>query len=242
MTVSGDSPAAEGVRSPSDSVSTPLDAVNDMRTTAKWMLGVSGAVGAALISGGPLVAVGRIHGLLHISVAFLGLVIALGGVALAIWHATQVLMPRLTTSRVVLESPALDDLRKQIAQEPAEFFGLAAASLDGLFAKRDSLRRNAANLAQQAATARDPARRAAIRAQLHRVEVNGDIVRGYVRWILELGHAWQIKAALERSRRMTLIGGLAVAVGAVLFFSAADDDQSKAAGSPAATAGSTATR
>jgi hypothetical protein len=191
------------------------------------MLGVSGAVGAALISGGPLVAVGRIHGALNIVLAFLGLLLALGGVGLAIWHATQVLMPRLTTSRTLFESPALADLREQIASEPTEFFGLAATSLDELFARRDSLRRNAVSLARQAATAQNSARRALIQAQLRRVEVNGERVGRYVRWVLALGHAWQVKAALERSRRMTLLGGLAVVAGAVLFFSAAGDNNPK---------------
>jgi hypothetical protein len=225
VTTSDNSLGADSGRNPSDSVSTPLDAVNDMRTTAKWILAVSGAVGAALISGGSLVAVGRIHGVLNSFLAFLGLVIALGGVALAIWHATQVLMPRLTTSRTLRESPALADLREQIAREPAEFFGLAAASLDGLFARQNSLRRNAVSLARQVAAAKDPARRAVIQAKLRQVEVNGERLGRYVRWILALGHAWQVKAALERSRRMTLLGGLAVIVGAVLFFSAAGDDK-----------------
>lgn len=223
MTTGG--PGADNVRSSSDPVSTPLDSVSDMRTTAKWMLAASGAVGAVLISGGPLVAVGKIHGVLNIILAFAGLVVALGGVGLAIWHATQVLMPRLTTSRSLLELPALADLRAQIALAPQEFFGLAATSLDGLFAKQNSLRRNAVNLAEQAATAKDPARRATIEAQLRRVEVNLERVGRYVRWILALGHAWQLKAALERSRRMTLLGGLAVIVGAVLFFSAAGENK-----------------
>jgi hypothetical protein len=80
-----------------DSLPSPLDAVDDRRTTAKWMLAASGAVGAALISSGPLVAVGQVHGVLHAVLAGLGLVIALGEVGLAIWFASQVLVPRLTT-------------------------------------------------------------------------------------------------------------------------------------------------
>ena len=47
------------------SLPSPLDSVHDMRTAAKWMLAAAGAVGAALISGGPLVAVGQVHGLWH---------------------------------------------------------------------------------------------------------------------------------------------------------------------------------
>ena len=75
----------------------PDTAVDDMRSTAKWTLAVAGAVGAALISGGPLVAIGQVHDALHAVLAAVGLVIALGGVGLAIWRTSQVLSPRLMT-------------------------------------------------------------------------------------------------------------------------------------------------
>src|SRR5258708_32104095 len=41
------------------SLPSPLDSVDDMRPTAKWMLAAAGAVGAVLLSGGPLGAVGQ---------------------------------------------------------------------------------------------------------------------------------------------------------------------------------------
>lgn len=80
-----------------DPLPSPLDAVTDIRSTAKWTIAAAGAVGAALISGVPLAAIWHIHGVTHAVIAGIGLLIALGGIALAIWVTTDVLAPRLTT-------------------------------------------------------------------------------------------------------------------------------------------------
>jgi hypothetical protein len=100
----------------------PLDAVDDMRTTAKWIIGAVAAVGAALLGGAPLAAAGRIHGFGHAAEAFCGLAIALAGVGWAIWHTTDALIPPVTTL-TALETPQLAELRAQIAAEPSAFFG-----------------------------------------------------------------------------------------------------------------------
>jgi hypothetical protein len=232
-----------------DALPSPLDSVGDMRSAAKWMLAAAGAVGAALISGGPLVAVGQVHGVLHAVLAGLGLVIALGGVGTAIWFTSKVLVPRLMTPAVLQNAgrpqaapprrsvprrsvlrvrlPAilqptrqreLVALKELVNAEPAEFFGIAAASVDALFARQQGLRQNAASLARQAAREKDPRRRAMYQDQLRRVEANGERVGRYVRYLLALGLAWQIKADLELSRKWTLAGAVLVIVGSVLFF------------------------
>jgi hypothetical protein len=190
-----------------------------MRAAAKWMLAAAGAVGAILISGGPLVAIGHVHGGLDIFLAVLGLIFAVGGVGVAIWFTSDVLVPRLTTPKTFQSARELTDLRKLIDTEPTEFFGVAAPTLDGLFQRQDALRRNAASLARQAAVEKNPQRRAQYQSQLRRVEENGQRVGRYVRFVLALGHAWRIKAALERARLMTLAGAGLVVIGAVLFFS-----------------------
>jgi hypothetical protein len=236
-------------KSMQDALPSPLDSVGDMRSAAKWMLAAAGAVGAALISGGPLVAVGQVHGVLHAVLAGLGLVIALGGVGTAIWFTSKVLVPRLMTPAVLQNAgrpqaapprrsvprrsvlrvrlPAilqptrqreLVALKELVNAEPAEFFGIAAASVDALFARQQGLRQNAASLARQAAREKDPRRRAMYQDQLRRVEANGERVGRYVRYLLALGLAWQIKADLELSRKWTLAGAVLVIVGAVLFF------------------------
>jgi hypothetical protein len=197
----------------------PLDAVDDLRAAAKWTLAAAGAVGAALISGGPLVAAGQVHGLRHALLAGLGLVLALAGVGIAIWSTSKVLAPRLTTRQTVM-SPGLASLRQDIEAEPAQFFGLAAASPAGLFKRQDDHREIAADLARQVAAEKNPQRRAVLKSQLRRVEENAARTGAYVRRLLALVHVWQIQADLQRSRRYTLGGGLLVIVGAVLFFAA----------------------
>jgi hypothetical protein len=191
----------------------PLDSVDDLRTAAKWTLAAEGAVGAALISGGPLVAVGQVHGAANALLAGAGLVVALSGVGLAIWFTSKVLSPRLTTPRI-LQSPALAELRQVIEADPAQFLGVVATKVDALLLHQVV----AVDLARKAAAEKDPARRQVIRRQLRRVEANAARAAPYVRWLLAMAHVWQIEADLRRSRWFTLAGSLLVVAGAVLFF------------------------
>jgi hypothetical protein len=234
-------PGPDGPRAEGGSLPSPLDSVDDMRSTAKWMLAAAGAVGATLLSGGPLVAVGQVHGFWHTVLAWLGLVIALGGVGVAIWFTSQVLVPRLTTPGLVATSPVLAGLREQIAAEPAEFMGFSAISVDGLFRRQDLLRKKTAGLMLQVSRAHGHERRARLEAELQQVQHNRQVVEAYVRWVLALGHAWLVRADLERSRRWTLAGGVVVAVGAALFFSAAGGPTYVPVLTPAPTATATAT-
>jgi hypothetical protein len=194
----------------------PLDAVDDLRSAAKWTIAAAAAVGAALISGGPLVAVGQVHGVAHALIAGAGLVLALIGVGLAIWTTSTVLSPRLTTP-ATLRSPALAGLRAIIEADPAQFFGPVATSVDALLLHRQVT----VNLARLLTVEKEPAKRTIIERQLDRAKGNAERAAPFVRWMLALGHVWQIKQALERSRWFTLAGGLLVIAGSVLFFTAA---------------------
>jgi hypothetical protein len=191
----------------------PLEAINDLRAAAKWTIVAAGAVGAALISGGPLVAVGQVHGAAHALLAGAGLIVALIGVGLSIWSTSAVLSPQLTTP-ATLRSPALAALRAIIEDDPAQFFGPVATKVDTLLLHREV----SVNLARLADQEKDPAKRARLRGKLQQAEGNAKRAAPYVRWLLALGHVWQIKQALERSRWFTLAGGILVIAGAVLFF------------------------
>jgi hypothetical protein len=220
VTSEGDGHTSADAKSVPDALPSPLDSVSDMRAAAKWTLAASGAVGAALISGGPLVAVGKIHGALHAVLAGLGLAIALSGVGIAIWFTSRVLVPRLMTPAVLKNArrPELAMLKKLIDAEPTEFFDIAATSVDGLFARQQQLRENAASLARQISREKDPQRHTMYQNQIRRVEKNRERVGRYVQYVLALGSAWQIKADLELSRKWTLAGAMLVIIGAVLFF------------------------
>lgn len=290
------SPGTSEPESSFGSLPSPLDSVADMRSAAKWMLAAAGAVGATLISGGPLVAIGEVHSGLDIFLAVLGLVLAVGGVGVAIWLTSEVLVPRLMTPATFRTAPELADLREIINAEPGEFFGGVAASrpedtvpgtsaskgatksatalapdsatatgtataktlptqlrnlwqdvsepakqmaakrrnsvkrqedhedpgapVNQLFARQEALRQNAVSLVRQAAAEKDPHRREQYQVHLRRVEENGNRVGMYVRYVLALGHAWRIKAALQLARRATMLGAALVIAGAALFFSA----------------------
>ena len=192
----------------------PLAAVDDMRATAKWTLAAFGAVGAALISGGPLVAVGQVHGVAHAVIAGAGLVIALAGIGVAIWHTAKVLAPRLTTPATLM-SPQLAGFRKVIEESPDDFFGVIATDVPGLLRHQ----KVAVSLARQLAAQKDPRRRAVIESQLVRAMRNAERAEPYVRWLLMAAHARLIAAELQRSRWWEMAGGVLVITGAVLFFS-----------------------
>jgi hypothetical protein len=195
------------------SLPSPLDAVGDLRSTAKWTLATAGAVGTVLISGGPLVAVGHVHGTSHALLAGAGLVLAVIGIGLAVWTTSQVLAPRLTTP-ATLRSRPLKGLRRQLAAEPEQFFGVAATSVEGLLIHQAV----AVDLARKLKVVTDAEQRARIQADLERARRNAERAAPYVRQLLPLGHAWAVKKALDRSRWCTLGGGMLVVAGAVLFF------------------------
>lgn len=193
----------------------PLAAVDDMRSVAKWTLAAAGAVGAALIGGGPLIAVGQVHGVLHAVIAALGLLVALVGVWLAIWSTTKVLAPRLTTP-ATLASPELKKFRDVVNADREHFFGVVAKEVAGLLRYQVI----AVRLTElHDAKKDDPGLQAMIAARLPQVRQNAARADPYVRWLLTAGHAWQVEAALKNSRRWTLLGGVLVVAGAVLFFS-----------------------
>lgn len=211
--MTGPSPGSDaGLTLPFGSLPSPLDAIDDLRAAARWTIAAAGAVGAALIGGGPLVAVGKVHGITAAVVAGVSLVVALGGVSLAIWQTSLALVPPLTTP-ATLSLESLRGLRETIDAAPADFFGVVATGIDDLLRHRPI----AVNLRQQIMAEDDPARRAVLEGHLQRALANVMRTDPYVRWLLASAHVWQMKAALRRARWCTLLGGVLVAASAVAF-------------------------
>jgi hypothetical protein len=213
MTLRRPDSAAPGTPMPFDALPSPLDAVDDLRSAARWMIAAAGAVGAVLLSGGPLVAVGRVTGLGHALIAGAALVVALAGVGLAIWQTSLVLVPPVTTPST-LRQDSTKELREIIDATPADFFGLAATSVEDLLRHRAI----AANLSQAVMAEGDPRRRAVLERHLRRAQANIARTDPYVRWLLATAHVWQIQAALRRARWFSLVAVVLVAAGAVAFF------------------------
>ena len=201
-------PAAQADSPAFGALPSPLDAVDDVRSTAKWTIAAFAAVGSALISGGPLVAIGKVHGTAHIIIAGLGLAAVLAGVCVAIWQTSNVLTPFITTPATVLR---LTDLTTLIDASPEEFFGSAATSVRNLV-----MHRRAMAQLQRALTAEtDQAIRQTLAQNLARAQRNVARTDPYVRWLLAFAHVWQVQQALRRARRWTVAGGVLVVAGAV---------------------------
>ncbi|MBQ1089038.1 hypothetical protein KBY47_07800 [Streptomyces sp. B93] len=176
------------------------------------MIGAFGAVGAALIGGGPLVAVGKVDGLGEAAVAGAALLVALAGVSLAVWQVSRVLVPPVTTT-ATLSDPVVRGLRELVDASPADFFGAVADGVDDLLRHRAV----AANVQRALTAETDPGRRELLRRHLGRARANVARTDPYVRWLLAMAHVWQIRAALHTARRWCLLAVLLVAVGAVGF-------------------------
>ncbi|MFF3375772.1 hypothetical protein ACFYXF_22830 [Streptomyces sp. NPDC002680] len=207
------SPSSDpGMVTPFDALPSPLDAVPELRAAARWMIASFGVVGAALVGGGPLVAVGKVHGLGEALVAGGALLVALTGVCLAVWQVSRVLVPPITTA-ATLDTPAARGLRELIDASPADFFGSAATGVDDLLRHRAV----AVNIHRALTAETDPARREHLRRHLTRAKTNITRTDPFVRWLLAMTHVWQIRVTFQEARRWCVLAVALVATGAVAF-------------------------
>lgn len=190
----------------------PLDAVADMRATAKWLLGALGAVGAALVGGSPLVGIGRVHGIADALLAGGGLLAVLVGVGTAVWQTSRVLEPTVVTV-ADLSGKRLRELVARIDAAPEEYFGTAATSVANLLMHRGV----AARLHRAHEAEKDVRRKRALAHNLSRAQTNVERTDPYVKWLLALAHAEQVRFALRRARRWTVVGGVLLVAGVVAF-------------------------
>ncbi|MFJ8853471.1 hypothetical protein [Streptomyces sp. NPDC102437] len=204
------------------SLPSPLESVADMRATAKWILAALAVTGAALLGGGPLAAVGKIHGPGQAVTAYAGLLLSLVGIGWAIWRTADALIPPLTTPRSLDCSPLLADLRVRIACEPESFYGPFGASANDLHRALEfhsTVARNIERLLESEGP--DGPRRALLLGKLTESRMTAANVHARLRSLWELAHAWQVRAQLRNARLHSLAGGAVAALGAVVFLSAA---------------------
>ena len=201
---------------PMQGLPSPLDAVDDMRSTAKWTIAAVAAVGAALIGGAPLAAVGKVHGLGSAIEAFGGLALGLAGVGWAIWHTTDALIPP-TTTLAALQTPQLADLRAQIAADPGAFFGPFGTSTTQVKAAVQRYDTAAAQIAVMIAAETDATRQRVLAQGQADALANAAQASARLRWLLSLMHAYRVRDQLRTARLHTFAGAAVTALGAVLF-------------------------
>lgn len=197
----------------------PLQSVSDMRMAAKWLIGTAAAVGAVLVGGAPLTAVGKLHSIQATALAFGGLVVGLVGVAWAIWHTSDVFIPP-TTTLGDLHDGKLADLRVLIARDSKAFYGPFGVSVDDLEAACRRFDTAAANLAVMTASESDDKRRRLLRQGYADAKANAAQAQSRREWLLGLIHAWKVRTQLRRARLHVFIGAALVGLGLVTFAAA----------------------
>ncbi|WP_433796539.1 hypothetical protein [Actinoplanes sp. CA-252034] len=196
----------------------PLDAVPDMRATAKWTVAAFGAVGAALLGAVPPAAFGKIDTVGGVLLAGSGLLLALAGVGWAIWHTADALTPPVTVLSTIEELP---ELKAQVDASPRSFFGEFGGSVTELGAARRLHAAAEANFEAALPGESDPARRSAIEQALTAARANASQALALQTRLLEFAHAWQVRAALRRAQVQAAVGAGVTVLGVVLLLGAA---------------------
>ena len=206
-----------------DPLPSPLDAVPDTRATARWTIGAVSAVGALLVGGAPLTAVGRIDDVGDLLAIAGGMLIVIVSLGWAVWQTAEALTPALTTVEI-LRDRRLSDLRAQVARSPSTYFGPFGDTWDGLARGLQEHRRVAVNLRAGADQETDSHRRGRWTAALAAAEANVALAEQLMNRLAALVHVWRIRAAVRRARSHTLLAMIGVSVGAILILTATADN------------------
>lgn len=207
-------------------------AVDRVREAAKWLIASFAAIGAAMIAGSQLSSLGKLDATdARFWLAILGVLLALGGVAWAIWQVVEVLTPAQADLRELgavtadSEDRLLWQVRSYLDGIPELFEG-HANDVPGLRQAYDQA------LAERR-TAIDDSRRhpedQARRQQADRASERARAVNGVVRQVLTVA-TWERLRRRFRAVRGGLFGAVAAAaIGIVLFAWAANPPEAGAA-------------
>lgn len=198
--------------------SSPIDAVPDMRATAKWMLAALAAVGAVLLAGVPLTAMRSAASTGRLLFAVAGLAVALAGVGWALWVTSEALMPRLVSYQD-LSGERFAEIRSAIEAQPELFLGPSARRgpralpdfNQNCAANREALQ----NVTRLLAAETDPGRREALAAARRQAAswVADDYAR--ISRLAALMYAWDVRAGVRRARVHTFVGCGITLIGAL---------------------------
>jgi len=208
--------------------SSPIDAVPDMRATAKWMLAALSAVGAVLLAGVPLTAMRSAASTGRLLFAVAGLAVALAGVGWALWVTSEALMPRLVSYQD-LHGPRFAEIKAAIAAQPELFLGPSARPGPSVLSDFDkdcvTHRQALQDVTRLLAVETDPTRRQALSAA--RRQAASWVAEDYARLsrLAALMYAWDVRAGVRRARVHTFVGCGITLIGALcLVLSTAEAD------------------
>ena len=190
----------------------PLESLPDMRAAAKWIIGAMASVGAFMMGGLPLAVLGRLTTPLQAVGFAAGLMIALAGVGVAVWFTADALVPPVTTMDTFAR-PELKQLRDAVAESPTAFFGPFGGSPSDL---RQAYNRHftvANHVRRELQQEQDADRRAAWSQAFDDSAANLALIASLQGRLVQLIHVWQVREALRRGRRFTMLGAGLVVVG-----------------------------
>ncbi|MEU6859338.1 hypothetical protein AB0B28_10765 [Glycomyces sp. NPDC046736] len=193
----------------------PLEAIPDMRATAKWTVASLGAVGAALITVVPLTVFDDLHGTGDLVTAAIGLALAIAGVCWAIWHTAEALTPPVTVIED-LDGKDLAPIRALLARSPESFFGPFGTSVADLARHRRFHETVEANLTEALAETADPTETQALERALANAATNIALARTLHHRLLEFTHTWQVRTTLKKARTQTMLGVATTLAGLIL--------------------------
>ncbi|MEK8106229.1 hypothetical protein NKG94_15500 [Micromonospora sp. M12] len=150
---------------------------------------------------------------MHAAWAGGGLLVALVGVAWAIWRTSEVLVPPMTTP-ATLTGPELRGCASGWRPSPGTTSAGTPRTSTACCGIAGSPPRSPPSPGGPAGGAgRPPEGLATARRNIARTDP-------YLRWLLATAHAWQVRETLRRARRQTFLAAALVVVGAVVFIAA----------------------
>jgi len=186
--------------------------VAQLRTTARWLIGAFGALGAALIAGVQLKNLAGVSST-PLEEAIASISVGVFGVAIAIWSTSNVLIPIAASSRALEHTGEFDPLRKAARTDPSMLRGLASNLGALVAALSTSLTTSQNAYHKMAAAPNDPG----LRDAYAKAEVERQQIESAVSELTAFGLFLAVRKRFVVARRMMFLGAALATAGAIGF-------------------------
>lgn len=189
-------------------------AVDRIREVTKWLIGAFAAVGVVLAAGSQLSEVGDLTGW-RLFAAFVAILMALVGIAIAILYATKVLTPKSVSLRGVVAGGSGSPLGKEVESDPGLLQG------HGNSLEEFNLKRQEAIAAENDAWARYETssgdEKKQLATQVKRAEAKRKRMDATLTWILSYARYLDVSATFRKALTAMFVGAVLAAAGIALF-------------------------